>query len=256
MGLGLGVVNLLTGVINLLGAPAPPVNALGYHSVQNYLYAVDYNSRPQNVIRIGAGGTAEVFAEASIAATVTNNQPLLIGDIDGNQQYWLGHSAGLGYVKLDLNAESETYGTVVASGAPAAALPYPIGDWAYIPAYPDALFALGQEIVPAGTLVLLPSYNTHLMLFNTTTFTWANVATFAGISGGVTGVLGEAQWGSVYSANDGNVYGTEQNSGLLWRFPIAGGNAALVSLGAIPLNGDAIDGARCPLSDSLVATLL
>lgn len=254
LNIGLGIFSLLKSLLDVLtGAAAPPINAVGYHSAQNYLYGISYTSVPQVIVRFGAGGTSEIAGPNAVIPSTTTTQPLLIGDIDGQQQYWLGYNDGAGWVQVDLNAASETYLEVVGSGA-ATNLRFAVGDWAYVPGYPTRLWALGQEIVTDALTGLLASYNTHLVYFDTVTHAWIDVFTFYNTAGGL--LLGQAQWGAVYSANDGNIYATESNTGQTWRFPltpVTGSIATLVAVGAAPL-GRAIDGARCPLNNNLAAS--
>lgn len=248
--IGLGIFNLLKGLVNLItGLVAPPVNAIGYHTVQNYIYGVTYTTTPQAIVRIGAGGSFEVVGpNAVIPASVTTEQ-LLIGDVDANQQYWLGHSGGQGWVQVDLT-QGSTFGAVVDSGA-ASAYRYPVGDWAYVPAFPNKLWALSQEIV-SNITGLVSQYNTHLVYFDLSTKAWNEVYTFVNTPGGL---LGQAQWGAVYTANDGNIYATESNTGQTFRFPLnatVGSFATPITLlGTLPLFGNQIDGARCALNDNL-----
>lgn len=233
----------------ILGLLTPPINAIGYHSKQNYLYGIAYTTVPQTIVRIGATGAYEIAGEIPIGIA---NQPLLIGDIDGDQQYWLGYSNGLGWVQVNLDASAATYGEVVLAGA-ATNFQWPIGDWAWIPAYPTRLYALGQETV-FSFLGVIGSYNTHLVYFDTVTHAWFDVRTFVGQAGGP---LGQANWGAIYTANDGNIYGTESITGQTWRFPMDPSSPAqpsLVYAGIPPLTRQ-IDGARCPLNNDLTANL-
>lgn len=251
--IGLGLINLLKGLVNTItGAAVPAINAIGYHPVQNYIYGISYTVSPQAIVRIGAEGALEFVENAVIPTTVTAEQ-LLIGDIDTNQQYWLGHSNGDGYVQVDMDATSDTYTTVVDSGA-TIDFRYAVGDWAYIPAYENRLYSLGQEIgsVIAGVVT---AYNTHLVYLDLDTKTWVDVFTFTGVNGGLlgTGILGQALWGAVYTANDGNIYATESTTGNTWRFPLNPRNGSVATsvslLGTLPLGGQQIDGARCALSE-------
>lgn len=247
----LGAFKVLQGLLNLLTGAAQPINALGYHSVQNYLYGVSISSVPQTIVRIGAQGT---FETAFTLPAAINSQ-LLIGDVDGAQQYWLGRDGGSNYVQFDLDATSTTYGTVVSSGA-TVNLTYSVGDWAYVPEYEDRLWSLGQEIVTSVVLgITVTTYNTVLVYFDLATHTWIEVFTFVNAAGGL---LGQAQWGAIYSANDGNIYASESNNGMLYQFPLVPNPSSVptfIALGPVPLGGQAIDGARCPLSNDLSAIL-
>lgn len=254
--IGRGLFNLLKGLLDFLtGIGSPPVNALGYHPVHNYLYGISYTVSPQAIIRIGADAAFEAVGTTAVIPSTLTSQPLLIGDIDLNQQYWLGYSGGAGWIQVDMNAASQTYAQVVASGASANFNDrLQVGDWAAIPlpAYENRLYALAQEII-SDISGLITSYNTHLVYFDTINHAWVDVHTFFNTPGGL---LGQAEWGAVYTANDGNIYGTESNTGQTWRFsltPSVTSVASLVTIGTIPLLGAQIDGARCALNNDLTA---
>lgn len=163
--IGRGLINLLKGLVDLItGLVAPPINAIGYHTVHNYICGISYTASPQAIVRIGATGAWEaVGPNAVIPASVTTER-LLIGDIDTNQQYWLGYDGGQGWVQVDMDVISATYGTLKASGN-TTGYRYPVGDWAYLPDYPNRLYALAQENVSnfTGIAGILSLYNTHLV---------------------------------------------------------------------------------------------
>ncbi|KUI71805.1 hypothetical protein VM1G_06967 [Cytospora mali] len=249
-------VNIATGAYVLVSSAisADTTNALAYHPQENYLYAVSQNNHDYGyILRIGAGGTHEntTFTIPQTNPTGTSATSMTLGDIDVNLQFWLGYTNGNGWVQVDLNsANTATYGQVVASGT-ADRGNYLVSDWAYLPAYPNKLWALGQQVVTSGSV-----YNTWLMYFDLTTHTWVNSYQFQGINGGTyLGVSGMAQWGAVYTASDGYLYGLENNSGQLWKFKVNSptqADAVFVSQGP---PGGINDGARCMLNTNLNVTL-
>ncbi|KUI52818.1 hypothetical protein VP1G_00108 [Cytospora mali] len=249
-------VNIATGAYVLVSSAisADTTNALAYHPQENYLYAVSQNNHDYGyILRIGAGGTHEntTFTIPQTNPTGTSATSMTLGDIDVNLQFWLGYTNGNGWVQVDLNsANTATYGQVVASGT-ADRGNYLVSDWAYLPAYPNKLWALGQQVVTSGSV-----YNTWLMYFDLTTHTWVNSYQFQGINGGTyLGVSGMAQWGAVYTATDGYLYGLENNSGQLWKFKVNNptqADAVFVSQGP---PGGINDGARCMLNTNLNVTL-
>lgn len=223
------------------------LNALAYHPQENYLYAVAQTNRYDGyILRIGANGTHEntTFVIPQTNPTGTSATSMTLGDIDANLQFWLGYSNGNGWVQVNLNsANGTTYGQVVSNGT-ADRGTYLVSDWAYLPAYPNRLWALGQEVVTPGSV-----YNTWLMYFDLTTHLWVDYFQFTDVNGGTTdGVAGEAQWGAVYTALDGYLYGLENNSGQIWKFKVDSptvDDAVFVSQGPA---GGVNDGARCMLS--------
>lgn len=222
------------------------VNGLAYHPQENYLYVVGQNyHNPGYIIRVGAGGlwqnTSWVIPQTN--PTGTSATSMTIADIDINLQYWLSYDNGNGYVQVDLNSASSTYGQVVANGTTTGRSSNLVSDWAYLPAYPGRLYALGQ-VSNSGV------YSTRLMYFDTSTKAWTVVFWFISVNGGTsaTGVAGQAQWGAVYTALDGYVYGLENNSGQIWKFKVdspTANDAIFVSNG--PTGGNN-DGAKCMIN--------
>lgn len=256
LNLGRNLINIIKGLFDFLtNAAEPPINAIGYHPVHNYIYGISYTVSPQAIVRIGAGGATEAVGPNAIIPVTTTTQPLLIGDIDTNQQYWLAYAGGANWVQVDMNVASAKYATVVNSGV-ATNFRWTVGDWAYIPNIPNRLYALGREVV-SGALGVVTQYNTHLVYFDLNTKSWVEVFTFENTPGGLLNVAGQAAWGAIYATNDGFLYATEQNSGATWRFPInpvAGSvGTALNLVGTLPLLGAQIDGARCALNPDIFA---
>lgn len=256
LNLGRGLVNLVAGLVNTLtGLASPPINAVGYHTVHDYIYGISYSVSPQAIVRIGAGGAVENVGPNAVIPVTTTTQPLLIGDIDTDQQYWLAYAGGANWVQVDMDLTSATYATVVDSGV-AANFRWQVGDWAYIPTFPNRLYALGREVV-SGVLGVVTQYNTHLVYFDLNTKAWVEVFTFENTPGGLLNLVGQAQWGAIYSTTDGFLYATEQNSGATWRFPINPAPGAVATalnlVGTLPLLGAQIDGARCALNPDIFA---
>lgn len=264
--IGPGVTGALSSVLNtLFTLGSDPINAIGYHTVQNYIYGISYLQSPQAIVRIGAGGVVQDTGFGIDATAATDS--LLIGDIDGNQQYWLAYNGGENYVQVDMDAASLTYGQVVKSGT-ATNFTYDVGDWAYVdlPGFGTRLWALGQQAVNPISGLLTPivggaianitgnitlEYNTVLLYFDTATLEWNEVFTFTKVAGGIIG-LGQANWGAVYSAKDGNIYATDSVAGQTWRFTLTPSTGALAYpitlLGTLGVVAGQIDGANCALN--------
>lgn len=245
-------INLITGqnIVLTSAVSVDTTNALAYHPQENYLYAVAQNNHYYGyILRIGAGGVHEntTFTIPQTNPTGTGATSMTMGDIDVNLQYWLGYNNGNGWVQVDLNsANTATYGQIVNSSTADRGI-YIVSDWAYLPGHPNKLWALGQHVVTAGT-----SYDTQLMYFDLTTKAWTNVFLFQTVAGGTGGM---AQWGAVYTAADGYLYGLENNSGQIWKFKVDSptqADAVFVSQGPV---GATNDGARCMLNPNLNVTV-
>lgn len=110
-----------------------------------------------------------------------------------------------------------------------------MADWSYVPGGGDYLYSVHSS----------PRYST-LMRFGRTTFKWELVKEYGSIAG--TKVL----WGALYAASDGTLYGTENNSGSIYKFPVALTTETPTYFTAGPISSDN-DGARCIDSEPLEA---
>lgn len=244
-------INLITGQNTIITSAlsVDTTNALAYHPQGNYLYSVSQNNHNYGyILRIGAGGWHDntTFTIPQTNPTGSSATSMTLGEIDANLQYWLGYNNGNGWVQVDMNsANTATYGQVVNSSMTSRGNLL-VSDWAYLPNFPNKLWALGQNSVPGGT------YDTVLMYFDLNSKAWTNVYVFNSIAGGKGGM---AQWGAVYTAADGYIYGLENNSGQIWKFKVNNpvqSDAVYVSSGPL---GSINDGARCMLNTNLNSTL-
>jgi hypothetical protein len=223
-------VNISTGSTSLIrsnvGNGVDSINAIGYNSLDNYLYgAIYYNSNSTaSLLRISANGDSSIVLPLSI----TGGGIPSAGDVDENGQYW-ATVGGKFWIQVDLRPGSPTYGTTRASGL--ASLLNTVPDWAYVPGGGDALYGFAYTLL---------GLSTTLVRFDRTLKLWTIVKDFGNIAGSNT-------WGAVYTGADGYLYGSENTSGQIWRFPVPG----TVNANTSPLkiaNGPAYssnDGARC-----------
>ncbi|KAH8697304.1 hypothetical protein BGW36DRAFT_165246 [Talaromyces proteolyticus] len=195
------------------------INAMGYNTLDNYLYA--YQSSTKTILRISADGTT---------VTVDTDAPpagSYVGDIDTNGHYWVGVGAASSWAKIDLAPGSPTYGKTLAHGT-ATSPGYDVADWVYIPNAGEYLYAVGSIASKSETALLRFSMSTHK---------WETVANY--------GKLGVVGVGAAYGMNNGTLYASENGNGQIWQFPISGGTPFMVSQG--PPSGNN-DGARCVLN--------
>ncbi|KAM0335082.1 hypothetical protein ACHAQA_000116 [Verticillium albo-atrum] len=212
---------------------AASVNALGYNAREDYLYAITQNTAitAVSIIRINARGDV-----TTAVAQVANKLPLLgifnTGDIDENSQYWIS-SSGDDWFQYDFRPGSATYGQQVGfENLPVTARPSQyIADWAYVPGGGNFLWAIGTATTGRSVL----------MQFSRATKRWTQVRDFGLIVGSLTN---QPVWGAAYASADGFLYGGENNSGQVWRFPVLSTTAAPVRLATGPTTSSN-DGARC-----------
>ncbi|KND93199.1 hypothetical protein TOPH_02451 [Tolypocladium ophioglossoides CBS 100239] len=186
-------VNLKTGereiISSTVGNDGGPINSLGYNIKENYMYG----TQGKELIRILGDGTTEDVVELPVSAN--------IGDFDADGQYWYS-SGGTTWGRVDLAPGSPTYGQIVDRGTSTLGDVPTAADWAYTPAKPGYLYGVG--VAPDGTPVLVRwSIGTH---------TWETVYAADGLKA--------VAFGGVMSTSDGVLYGSDNDSGGIFRFPI------------------------------------
>jgi len=226
-------INLVTGSSSTVKSNLYPqnVNGVGYNVLDGYLYGNTTNAAPFNIVRIGAGGAAEV-----VGPQPTGAAGFVMGDVDANGHYWI--MTGATWYEIDLVPGSPTYLGVIASGTAAAPTGIALGfDWAYVPGGGDYLYATG--IVASNNLA-------SLVRFNMTTHQWENRGYLGYPSVTPTGAVEGA--GAVYADADGHLYASYNTSGRIFRIDV---NPSGTSTGALFSQGPASatnDGARCAQS--------
>lgn len=210
-------VNLKTGarkvISTTVGGTKVSVNSLGYNTVENLMYGTQGNK----LIRVLGDGKSE--------DVVTLPESPFLGGFDANGQFWYS-TGGKTWGRVDLVPGSASYGKVVERGS--STLPAGVAgpaDWAYTPAAPGYLY--GLSIGKNGAPVLIR--------WSLTTKKWEVVYTATNLKAN--------GFGAVMSTSDGIIYGSDNQSGGIFRFPINNptGASRTATGPASPSN----DGTRC-----------
>lgn len=230
-------VNITTGVVTTIksgmaiGSRTLKMNAMGYNVADNFLYAATFDAAPYDLIRISGTGDCVNMGSLNISFTST------CGDVDENSQYWAARD-GKDWIQVDLKPGSATYGQTITKGVASPSM-YVI-DWAYVPKKGNYLWGVGCESDTRAS--------TYLMRFDRTAKSWTTVVSFGDIAG--TGGTSKNTWGAVYASDDGYLYGSENNSGEIWRFPLPNNGVGVPSglpmkISTGPYSPGGNDGARC-----------
>ncbi|KNA98307.1 hypothetical protein FOXG_18383 [Fusarium oxysporum f. sp. lycopersici 4287] len=214
-----------TTLINALVGPGGNINAIGYNKFDNFIYGMLQDSTGTQVIRIAGDGSYTLLAAR------TSDRSVNMGDIDNLGRYWIATSAKAWWC-IDLMPGSATYGKIIMSGTAVTTLT--AADWAFVPGGGDYMYAV---MVDSGGLT------STLGRFSRTSYTWTTVKAYGNVAG-------SNFWGAVYASQDGNLYGSENNSGQIFKFPVAptAGNPVFIATGPASSSND---GARCIDSQTL-----
>ncbi|KAI8687235.1 hypothetical protein NCS56_00295800 [Fusarium sp. Ph1] len=221
-------VEITTGKTTLIKSGIGPggwINGIGYNRYDDYIYGMVMDDTGSQLIRIGAdGGWTLLSARVS-------NRNVIMGDIDNQGRYWFS-DAGRPWWAIDLYPGSSTYGKIILSGT--ATHDDGMADWAFVPGGGDYMYAIQYT-----------STSSTLTRFSRTSYTWQTLKAYGNITG-------NNVWGALYAAADGNLYGSENTSGNIYKFPIAPTIGTPKFLAAGPVSSWN-DGARCIDSESIVA---
>ncbi|HEY0249851.1 MAG TPA: hypothetical protein VGC45_16490 [Gryllotalpicola sp.] len=211
-------VDLVTGASQQIGTTADSVNAVGYNTLDNFVYGWNSDSM---MVRVGADGTETSLGHpAGIPAGVNFN----VGDIDHDGHYFVTSSrADPDWYEIDLVPGSATYGQVIDSGSfttprSVSALP---SDWAFI----------------NGKFYGLVDSPAHLIEYDPASNTASDLGTLAG-----TGAEGGG-YGAVYADAAGYLYASDNSTGFVVRVDLNTHRAVKIANG--PSSGGN-DGTRCP----------
>lgn len=244
----------------LIPGGAGGVNAAGYHSGEDYIYAIAQTLNQNGyVVRIGRDGTVErVLSGVSITATTSS---ITSGTIDSSGFFWVAWTNGQQYAKINLQFGSADYGKVVETTSTGLFTAfngngqyYVVSDWAFLGGATRA----GKIFMVAGQPKGNSVFDSHLLSWATDTKTWTRLATYTGLAGGTgpawtnpdgsanTGA-GVAQWGAMYPTNDGYLFATENNSGKIYKFNVDSPSSTGYQEVASGPQGGSNDGARCAI---------
>lgn len=205
---------------------------MGYNIADNLLYAAFTSARPCQILRIAGNGDAVSLGTIDVTGWASVNA----GDVDENSQYWISDS-GKSWMQIDMKPNSTNYGQSVRTGVAEPGNSLRVIDWAYVPGRGNFLWGLGYASANPNA--------THLMQFNRTSGAWNNLANLGDIAGISTSARNA--WGAVYASDDGFLFGSENNSGHIYKFslvPVNGAYPAPVKISNGPTSSGN-DGARC-----------
>ncbi|KAK8094605.1 hypothetical protein PG997_001290 [Apiospora hydei] len=193
---------------------------MGYNVGDNFLYGAIGQGANTDLIRIAASGDSIILGSLNGTAGVNLNA----GDVDENNHYW-ATASGKQWIQVDLKPGSPTFLRTLASGT--ANPTYSQIDWAYVPGGGNYLWGLAFNTGYTST---------YLQRFDRTTRTWSVFTNFGNVAG-------NNQWGAVYASDDGFLYGSENTSGQIWKFPLPVNGTAAVKISNGPA-ASSNDGAR------------
>lgn len=212
-----------TELVNQAVGPGRQINAIGYNVLDNFIYGMllaGQGATSADLIRIDANGDTVVFPVG-----LTGNWRS--GDVDSQGRLWL-HDLESGWAVVDADPDSPTFAEVLDQGTSPLPAGYTVADWAFVPGGGDFLYS-----------VIYSEGESALARWGTDTNTWEIIEEY----GVVTDGEDNDTWGALYSAGNGFLYASENNSGDIWRFPVlAGGAPQFVVEGPESSNND---GARC-----------
>ena len=212
-------VDLVTGAYTNYGSTTANVNAVGYNTLDNYMYGWD-NTNNQ-LVQVASDGT---LIPLGVPAGVDTSVVYNVGDFDSSGHYWMMNSATGQWYEIDLAPGSATYGQVLKSGTvttPTTVTQMP-SDWAFI----NGAF-YGMATTTSGPA--------DLVQFNPNT----GVATDLGP---IAGVPGTDIYGAAYASPGGYLWVSDNVTGEIYRVTVAAKTAIAVAPG--PPSGNN-DGARC-----------
>lgn len=213
---------------------------MGYDIADNMLYAAFAQLKPYQLLRIAGNGDA---VSVVTLTTAQDWSAISTGDVDEESQYWASEF-GSRWIQVDLRPNSTTYATVVRTGT-ANPSPQRVIDWAYVPGRGNFLWGLGYvQSTPTAT---------YLMQFDRATGAWTNLANLGNVAGSVTDASKRNAWGAVYASDDGFLFGSENNSGHIYKFslvPVNGVYPAPIKISNGPVSSGN-DGARCIIAANI-----
>jgi uncharacterized repeat protein (TIGR01451 family) len=225
-------VNLATGGYTTYGTTADNVNAVGYNTVDNFIYGWD--STNNELARIGSDSSVDDLGVPAGMSAPDAAAGFNVGDFNGSGDEFISNSVTGVWYEIDLDPGTASYGDAIAHGtmstpATIASLP---ADWAYI----DGAF-YGMATTTSGPA--------HLVEFNPTTGTDTDL-------GAIANVPGADAYGAAYASPGGYLWVSDNNTGEIYRIDVAAKTGIVASAG--PASGNN-DGARCATAPIPTITL-
>ncbi|RGP79636.1 hypothetical protein FLONG3_2384, partial [Fusarium longipes] len=219
--------------------PGGGIDAIGYNTLDNYIYGVVNQDLVTGVVSTVLGGAqSQIVRIASdgqyqtLSLTLPSNT-ITMGDVDDQGRLWLSES-GKRWWCIDLNPTSATVNQMIANGTSTADIISGVGDWAYVPGGGDYLYSVQASIIESGLM------RTNIVRWSRTTHTWERYQSYPNL------VLTSLNlvWGAVWAGPGGTLYAQENLLGQTWKFTLgSSSNPVAIPGGAIAnLQGD---GARC-----------
>lgn len=208
--------------------PGGIINGIGYNRFDNFIYGMvaDVTGSGSTVIQIASDGTWQL-----LSTRIEGNRNIIMGDIDNQGRFWISDT-GRPWWQIDLRPGSTTFGKVVQQGTSTHA--DSIADWSYVPGGGDFLYA-----------VQYTSTSSTLVRWSRTSKTWETIRAYGNLSG-------SNVWGALYAASDGNMYGSENTGGAIYKFPVAPTVGVPSKLASGPTTSQN-DGARCIDSEDITS---
>lgn len=214
-------VDVNAGTLTLIKGPVGDgsrTNAMGYNTLDNYLYA--WQEGHNWVIRMAGDGTA-----TNITQLTYNNSPNM-ADFDEQGHYWYANY-GYTYGILDLKPNSSTYGKLLQSGSvKTTPYPYIVADWCYVPSTGRYLWSVGTNDTTDTMAVLR---------FDMNTLAWDSVYTYKPFNASI--------FGAVYGINNGTIFASDNSYGNVYGFRLNSSAYPWLSTKIAPTSSN--DGARC-----------
>ncbi|PHH60087.1 hypothetical protein CDD81_2131 [Ophiocordyceps australis] len=217
-------INLSTGAHQVLafnvGGSGGDINALGYNTLDNYLYGLQGAA----LVRISADGFVETVATLPGGGSGPGAN---MGDVDGDGIYHFGAS-GAAWGQVDLVPGSDTYGKLVANGTADTRSLLSLSDWTSTPYEPGFLYSLAlDDGVPT------------LARWSTSTHEWEVVYDHY-IRAGPPFVA----FGAIMASSDGALYASENAVGVIVRIKLSDPEDIAAVAGPTATSNS---GARCAL---------
>ncbi|KAJ3477553.1 hypothetical protein NLG97_g8810 [Lecanicillium saksenae] len=202
------------------------INAIGYNPLDNYIYGISGSKEESapRLVRIDSAGRTKIIGTVP-AQTAGANKFWFTGDIDQDGYLWASGDGKM-WIKTDLKPGSSTYGQVLDQGTSDGVNKYRANNWVYVPGQEGKLYSVLQGLAGQGSM---------LAYFDTSSKKLTTVKEFGKL-------VGNDQWGALYVGHDGTIYGSENDSGEIWKFKPDGSTPTKFTSGPTSKQND---GARC-----------